>query len=166
MIGAIATIIVGVAGAFLGTHLTQRASIATAKELAKLDQRRAIKDRLWDYQRDAYSAMIATVRSMWSQSEALADAYQRGDTGGGFEAATEAFWKDWSAALTQFHAGRLIFSHPFHDRYEALIKAVIGASAGTVQCSENYHEWLGKHLGATFSDLVEIARRDIGTDLT
>lgn len=164
IIGAVAGIVAIVAGSFLGTHLTKQASIATAKELAALEQRKLIRDRLWDHQRDAYTAMISSVRSLWSQAANLANAFDRGDTGGGYEDATDQFWKDWTETSKQFHAGRLIFSDKFHDRYDALITTVANGRTN-YQGGDNYYEWIRVLFGDVFTDLVDIARRDIGADL-
>lgn len=166
IIAAVATLVVGVGGIFLGTYLTQRASVATAKELAKLDHRKLVKDRLWDHQRDAYTAMISHVRAMRGFASRLAEAYDQGQGNHeGFEKVAGDYWTAWGEALTQFHAGRLIFSPAFHDRYESLINVIVN---GTTEYGDdnpfNYFEWVEERLTPAFADLVEIARRDIGTD--
>lgn len=164
IIGAVAGIIAIVAGSFLGTHLTKQASIATAKELAALEQRKLIRDRLWDHQRDAYTAMISSVRSLRNQADKLSDACKRGDTGGGYEDATDQFWKDWFETTKQFQDGRLIFSDSFHDRYDAFIRTVSNGRTSYTG-GANYHEWIHVRLASVFEDLVDIARQDLGTDL-
>lgn len=166
IIGAVATVVVGVAGIFLGTYLTQRASVATAKELAKLDYRKLVRDRLWDHQRDAYTSLIGKITAMRAFADRLAEGYEQGQSDHhGFEETAGQFWKEWTEALSQFHAGRLIFGHEFHNRYEALVTAI---STGTTEYGDdepfNYFEWIGERLDAAFVDLVDIARRDIGTE--
>lgn len=164
VIAALASVLVVVAGAFLGTHLTQRASIATAKELATLEQQKLFRERLWDHQRDAYTTMISKVRTMGSLASKLADAYDRGDTGSGYETAAEEFYALWFDATTQFHTGRLIFSEDFHGRYQAMLMKQAERKSYPTGQDDNYYEWMSKLLEHALTSLTEIARRDIGTD--
>lgn len=168
LIGASAGVF-GIAGTIIGTRMAgdeaRKTALATAREIAEVEQAKYVRDRLWDVRREAYAAMIARVSAM-RRIAVLIDEHFRDPEGSAeeyfssehFRRKSDELWNTWRKFVVEFDEARIILSDDFVARFDKLTNEIFGEEADIPP--SQYHDTRVALEGAAEA-LLAIARAEI-----
>lgn len=127
--------VIGIVGTTLGTKIgakaNQNATLAAAGQLAEVDRRRYIQERLWDERRRAYSLILTNLElagDSWSYLEnGFSEAGREAESffrSSGYTGLRGEALEQWWAAEKVFSENRLNLSKVFAEKFSHLREAV------------------------------------------
>ncbi|WP_170411284.1 hypothetical protein [Ruegeria atlantica] len=115
-------------GTFLGAYLNKRATLSTARELAEIERFKYAQDRIWDFRKETYTAILAHLRrasnhadrvfSGYCDEQMHPETYFASDSRKEDE---EAKWAAWVDCRKEFEDNLLTLSDDFTKQFYLLI---------------------------------------------
>ncbi|SPJ25059.1 hypothetical protein [Palleronia abyssalis] len=120
LISAVAVIASVVVGAWL--------SRSSARQQAQAAREEKAEDRLWQFRKDAYTAILAKLAEAAREQERIATGYHESEHPDAYDASKDrrerdaVVWSAWSACREQFERNRLVISPEFTEAFKAIRK--------------------------------------------
>lgn len=114
-------------GTFLGAYLNKRATLSTARELAEIERYKYAQDRIWDFRKESYTAILAHLKQASTYADKVSDGYHdeqsHPETYHGSDARhkeTKIAWESWGECKSAFEANRLTLSNAFVAEFQKI----------------------------------------------
>ncbi len=153
-------------GTILGAYLNSRSAVSTARELVEIDRFKYTQDRIWDFRKDAYTAILAQLGEASVHYQRTSDGYNDGyhhpETYHGSEARQKdraAAWRAWSDCKSDFDNNRLTLSDEFVAEFQNLQTALKQIDENDLPPDIAWAE--ANCFSAAYQKLLEIAKNEI-----
>lgn len=118
-------------GTILGAYLNKRATLSTARELAEIERFKYTQDRIWDFRKESYTAILAHLKQASVNADKVSEGYhdelrhpeEYHGSDDRFKG-TRATWEAWEECKSEFEANRLTLSNDFVSEFQRLIDAL------------------------------------------
>lgn len=115
-------------GTILGAHLNKRSTLSTARELAEIERFKYTQDRIWDFRKESYTAILAHLNKALTEARKLhvgyLDEQSHPETFFASEERKnieEAMWAAWKDCRQEFEHSRLTVSDDFAKQFQLLM---------------------------------------------
>ncbi|WP_170573532.1 hypothetical protein [Ruegeria atlantica] len=153
-------------GTYLGAYLNRRSAISTAREMVEIERFKYTQDRIWDFRKEAYTAILARLKEALVHSQKVSDGYHdehhHPEAYHGSEARQKddaAAWKAWADCKAEFENSRLTLSDEFVDEFASLVNALKHIDEDDLPPDIAWEE--AKCFSSAYPKLLEIAKQEI-----
>jgi len=114
-------------GTYLGAYLNKRATLSTAKEMAEIERFKYTQDRIWDFRKESYTAILAHLRRATDHADKVFAGYcdeqyhpEEYFASEGRRKDEDATWAAWADCKKLFEDSRLTISDDFAKQFQLL----------------------------------------------
>lgn len=114
-------------GTILGAYLNQRSAVNTAREMAEIERFKYTQDRIWDFRKESYTAILASLKEASLNADRVNEGYHDEQShpeiyhaSDACKTLVQASWEAWSRSKEAFEKGRLTLSNDFVEGFGAI----------------------------------------------